>query len=76
MHSIAKESINSLNKKNRRIKEDISTLCLRMRLTEKIHYRIEYIYEKAKEKKLIQGRDPYSIVVAATYVAYKESGIV
>ena len=74
MHTVAKDSVISLNE-NRSVKEDITTLCLRMRLTDKIRYRIECIYEKAKEKKLIQGREPHSIVVAATYVACKESGI-
>jgi transcription initiation factor TFIIB len=62
--------------KNRMVKDDINTLCIRMRLKDEIGYRIENIYAKAKGMGLIQGRDPHSIVVAATYIACKESGII
>jgi transcription initiation factor TFIIB len=62
--------------KNRMVKDDINTLCIRMRLKDEIGYRIENIYAKAKGMGLIQGRDHHSIVVAATYIACKESGII
>lgn len=62
--------------KNRLVKDDINALCIRMRLRGEIGYRIENIYAKAKEIGLIQERDPHSIVVAATYIACKESGII
>ncbi len=75
MHMVAKDNIIPLDE-NTRVKDDINALCLRMRLTDEIRHRIEYVYEKAREKKLIQGRDPHSIVVAATYVACKEYGII
>jgi transcription initiation factor TFIIB len=62
--------------KNWMVKDDINALCIRMGLTDEISYRIKNIYAKAKEMGLIQGRDPHSIVVAATYIACKESGII
>ena len=62
--------------KNRVVKDDVNALCVRMGLTEEISYRIENIYTKAKERGLIQGRDPHSIIIAATYIACKESGII
>ena len=62
--------------KNKIIRDDIDALCIRMGLIDEISYRIENIYTKAKERGLIQGREPHSIIVAATYIACKESGII